>query len=132
MHDKKFLDLVPNVINCGFFAVSMSEIKNELTEIIDELLSNLKNAFVSKAAQIIIKNENVFSEFINSIEQEPKTIEDYVNSKKFLESDEFAKKLVYKQKILPNTLKYQHNINNYHSFDIIQLLSKFKLCFFTI
>lgn len=132
MHDKKFLDLVPNVINCGFFAVSMSEIKNELTEIIDELLSNLKNAFVSKAAQIIIKNENVFSEFINSMEQEPKTIEDYVNSKKFLESDEFAKKLVYKQKILPNTLKYQHNINNYHSFDIIQLLSKFKLCFFTI
>ena len=97
MHDRKFLDLIPNVINCGFLAVSMSEIKAELAEIIDELISNLKNAFVSKAAKIIIKNETVFSEFISSMQQEPKTIEDYVNSKKFLESDEFAKKFVSSQ-----------------------------------
>lgn len=112
MHDKKFLELIPNVINCGFLAVSMSEIKVELLEIMNELISNLKSAFASKAAKLIIKNETVFSEFISMMHQEPKTIDDYVNSKKFLESDEYAKKFVSRQIIT-----------------IIYIYLSFKICF---
>lgn len=82
--DYDFLKRLPNNINCGFFLVELGEIKSLLLTSLNQLISRLNRLFEKTISEVLIKNSKVYDEFMLKLTKEPKTLEEYIEVKSYL------------------------------------------------
>lgn len=90
--DKTFLSKLPRIFNFGAIVVDISELKEQYLNSLNEILSLFQAAFLSKISKLIDLTEEAHNQLIESIKIEPKSLEEYIEIKKYLTSIDFKTK----------------------------------------
>ena len=83
---------LPKTFNCGFFLINISELKSDYLDTITEYLSRFDSAFIEKISKLLESTGEIYNILLQSIEQEPKTLEEYIEIKKYISSASFKDK----------------------------------------
>ena len=84
LRDLNFFRMVPKNFNCGFFLIEVEGLKSSLISAIEKMILRFNGLYGQTVSNLLTKNTKIFEEFISKLTKEPKTIEEYIEMKSYI------------------------------------------------